>query len=160
MCRALQRSPWILSPKLRERERSSVLPFVRRSSAASLRSRSPSYLLVRSFFSSTTALPTLPRTKMEKVDSADDRWHREGPCRLLGPSSSWQRTNQPRACESCRKRRIRCSSFETGAPCSSCTSLSFAPRSSAAAPAPLIAPSLSPCRQEAWTLVQDRRGVV
>ncbi|ORY92620.1 hypothetical protein BCR35DRAFT_327739 [Leucosporidium creatinivorum] len=41
---------------------------------------------------------------MDTVDSADDRWHREGPCRLLGASSSWSRVNQPRACDMCRKK--------------------------------------------------------
>ncbi|BGP55313.1 hypothetical protein JCM8202_000608 [Rhodotorula sphaerocarpa] len=55
-----------------------------------------------------------------KVDAEDDPTVvREGPVRLL-QAGSWKRKNGPAACDLCRQRRVRCSGFETGAPCDSC----------------------------------------
>ncbi|BGP47925.1 hypothetical protein JCM10450v2_003791 [Rhodotorula kratochvilovae] len=47
----------------------------------------------------------------------DSAWHREGPIRLL-QDGQWRRKNGPVACD--LKRRVRCSGYETGAPCDSC----------------------------------------
>ncbi|BGP15958.1 hypothetical protein JCM10213_004773 [Rhodosporidiobolus nylandii] len=46
-------------------------------------------------------------------------WPREGCVRFL-QKGAWRRKNGPVACAACRKRRVRCSGFETGAPCDSC----------------------------------------
>ncbi|GAA6048936.1 hypothetical protein NBRC10513_003155 [Rhodotorula toruloides] len=48
-----------------------------------------------------------------------DCWPRDGPVRLRQGSTS-VRKNRPAACEECRRRRVRCSAFETGAPCEAC----------------------------------------
>ncbi|GAA6002124.1 Zn(II)2Cys6 transcription factor domain-containing protein [Rhodotorula paludigena] len=50
----------------------------------------------------------------------DSAWHREGPVRML-QQGQWKRRNNPVACDMCRKRRVRCSGFETGAPCDACS---------------------------------------
>ncbi|GAA5983202.1 hypothetical protein JCM11641_006847 [Rhodosporidiobolus odoratus] len=51
----------------------------------------------------------------------DSSWPRHGPVRVL-QGGRWKRKNGPVACDLCRKRRVRCSGFETGAPCHSCKS--------------------------------------
>ncbi|GAA5905890.1 hypothetical protein JCM5296_004346 [Sporobolomyces johnsonii] len=56
---------------------------------------------------------------MGEPSGHDSAWFREGPCRML-QGGQWRRKNGPVACDLCRKRRVRCSCFETGAPCDSC----------------------------------------
>ncbi|GAA5916302.1 hypothetical protein JCM8208_007388 [Rhodotorula glutinis] len=65
----------------------------------------------------TTATTTSATSPLDLDDSSS--WHREGPVRLL-QGGQWRRKNGPVACELCRRRRVRCSGFETGAPCLSC----------------------------------------
>ncbi|GAA5857505.1 hypothetical protein JCM8547_009307 [Rhodosporidiobolus lusitaniae] len=57
----------------------------------------------------------------QAVAAKDDSstWVRSGAVRLL-QGGKWKRKNGPVACDSCRKRRVRCSGFETGAPCDPC----------------------------------------
>ncbi|BGP07876.1 hypothetical protein JCM10049v2_003720 [Rhodotorula toruloides] len=50
---------------------------------------------------------------------AHDCWPRDGPVRLRQGTTSVRKT-RPAACEECRRRRVRCSAFETGAPCEAC----------------------------------------
>ncbi|KPV75422.1 uncharacterized protein RHOBADRAFT_43927 [Rhodotorula graminis WP1] len=66
----------------------------------------------------TTATTTRPTAALD-LDTDSSSWHREGPVRLL-QGDRWTRKNGPVACEPCRRRRVRCSSFETGAPCLAC----------------------------------------
>lgn len=43
-----------------------------------------------------------------------------GPCFLLSENGHWGRRNTPAACDSCRRKRIRCFAFVEGLPCSGC----------------------------------------
>lgn len=90
-------------------------------------SPSPSLVLRSSLYSSTSSYKSLARPPCPLVDFMEPD-PREGPVRIL-KQGSWVRLNQVQACAACRKRRVRCSSFYSGAPCESC-----ARRSSPVAP--------------------------